>query len=131
MKSYFIYSNVKVNPYILNDIPIPGFELLLWEHEVHTIGTLIDMGFDAGFTPVGNRKVSGQIWVLKDLKAENILESCVGAKSGITEPIEIDVQVNSNSGVVEKIKAKTYRIKEFKAIYKVCEFDTWWIRKIG
>lgn len=57
----FVYDNLKVtmSP---GDAPYPGFELLAGEMQCSVQGTLYDLGYNAGYHPVGTTNVRGQIW---------------------------------------------------------------------
>jgi len=128
MRAYFIFNNLKVNTFTLQDQPFPGFELLTWEHESYTNGTLWDIGPDAGYTPIGITKVYGQLWLAHDVQQISELEYFLGAKSGLTEPVTTQIYVQ-DPHFVEKIDAVVYRLCEIKSIYNIIPDGKWLIKR--
>jgi hypothetical protein len=129
MKAYFIFNNLKVNTFTLQDEPFPGFELLTWDHESFIDGTLWDLGSDAGYTPIGITKVHGQIWLAHDVQQISELEYFIGAKSGLTEPITTQCYI-LNEGFTEKIDTVVYRLREIKTIYNIVSDGRWIIKRM-
>ena len=78
MKAFFIFNNLKVNTFLLQDSPFPGFDVLTWEHQSFIDGTLWDIGNDAGYTPIGITKVHGQIWTTDNTNQIDELEYFIG-----------------------------------------------------
>ena len=126
MRTYFIFNNLKVHPFFLSDGPFPGFKLLTWDHESWTYGTLLDIGNDAGFTPIGHYKVFGQLWVADDMPKITELEDLLGVNRGFMEPVK--VLVNIETDVKEKVDAITYRLKNIPSNYGIVEDGKWWIK---
>ena len=130
MKAYFIFNNLKVNTFNLQDQPFPGFELLTWEHESFVDGTLWDLGEDAGYTEIGLTKVHGQIWLAHDEYKIRELEFFLGVDSGLTEAVETEAYILTHD-VAEKICAVVYRLREIKSIYKIVPDGKWMIKRIA
>lgn len=128
MRLFFIFNNLKVNTFALQDQPFPGFELLTWEHESYADGTLWDIGPDAGYTQIGVSKVYGQLWLAHDLQQIKELEYFIGAKTGLTEPIPAKITVQDEH-FVEKIDAIIYRLREIKNIYNIIPDGKWIIKR--
>lgn len=128
MQAFFIFNNLKVNTFNLRDEPFPGFELLTWDHESYTNGTLWDIGFDAGYTPIGVTKVHGQVWLAHDSQQISELEYFLGAYSGLTEPLKTDIFVQTDFGV-EKINGTVYKLKEIKSVYNIVYDGKWSIKR--
>ena len=128
MNAFFIFNNLKVNTFQLKDQPFPGFELLTWEHESYTEGTLWDIGFDAGYTPIGISKVHGQVWLSRDHQQISELEYFLGVHSGLTEPMKTKIYIQDNFGN-EKITATIYKLREIKSIYSIVYDGKWLIKR--
>ena len=126
---YFIYNNLKVSPFLLQDSPLPGFRVLTWEHESWTNGTLWDLGKDAGFSIIGKDKVYGQLWVAEDLNRIEDINSFFGVKSGLTIPTEIDVSILIDNLITESIPAITFALESIKPTYKIVSDGKWLIRR--
>jgi hypothetical protein len=125
MKTYFVYGNLKVNPFILNDTPLPGFEILSWDHESWTEGTLLDLGNDAGFTPIGHHKVYGQIWIAKSFEYLRFMEESFGVHSGISSPEKIVVKLEPDT----TLEAITYRLTNIPSDSKIIKDGKWIIKR--
>jgi len=128
MQAYFIFNNLKVNTFALQDQPFPGFELLTWEHETFVDGTLWDLGVDAGYTPIGITQIYGQIWLAHDSNQISEFEYFVGAKSGLTEPMRTKCYVLCD-GFVDQLSVIIYRLREIKTIYNVVPDGRWIIKR--
>lgn len=128
MRAVFIFNNLKVNTFDLRDEPFPGFELLTWEHESHTDGTLWDIGLDAGYTPIGVTKVHGQIWLAHDIQQISELEYFLGVHSGLTEPTKTKIFVKDDFGY-ERIDATVYKLREIKSAYNIVYDGKWMIKR--
>lgn len=128
MRAFFIFNNLRVDKFRLEDAPFPGFELLSWEDHTRTFGTLWDMGPDAGFTTIGRSFVSGQLWIAHDLNQIAELEYFLGAKSGLTEPCMVKVHVN-NPEVCEEVNAIAYRLKKIDKTYNIVSDGYWSIKR--
>ena len=128
MNAFFIFNNLKVNTFQLKDQPFPGFELLTWEHESYTEGTLWDIGFDAGYTPIGISKVHGQVWLSRDHQQISELEYFLGVHSGLTEPMKTKIYIQDTFGN-EKITATIYKLREIKSIYSIVYDGKWLIKR--
>lgn len=126
MRTYFVYNNLKVNPFVLHDSPVPGFELLSWDHESWTEGTLLDIGGDAGFTPIGHHRVYGQIWIAHSFEHVDFIEQAFGCSSGISSPEKIKVKVEPDS-IIEAI---TYRLTKIPSDSKIIEDGKWLIKRL-
>lgn len=129
MRSYFIYNNLKVSMHI-HDAPVPGFSVLGYENQASTIGTLWDIGHDAGFSLIGKTEVKGQLWLADDVDAIALLEEYAGVRSGFNEPIKIKVKlkVEDVPPIYETVEAITYRLTSLKNYYKIVN-DGWWALK--
>lgn len=131
MRTYFVYSNLKVSPFINGDAPIPGFELLTWDHESSVPGTLWDLGHDAGLTKIGKGVVYGQLWVAENTEKIRLLEEYMGVYSGLTEPNQVDVKVTTPDGEIQEIiKAVTFHLTNIKNSYKIVEDGKWQIKRL-
>lgn len=128
MRAYFIFNNLKVNTFALQDQPFPGFELLTWEHESFVDGTLWDIGFDAGYTPIGITQIQGQVWLAQDIQQVSEFEYFTGAKSGLTEPMTTKCYVLSD-GFVDELSVIIYRLREIKSIYNIVHDGKWIIKR--
>lgn len=128
MRAFFIFNNLKVNTFNLKDQPFPGFELLTWEHESYTNGTLWDIGFDAGYTPIGISKVHGQLWVAHDLNQISELEYFLGVESGLTEPLTTKIFIQDEFGL-DRIDATVYKLKQIKTAYNIVYDGKWMIKR--
>lgn len=128
MKAFFIFNNLKVNTFLLQDEPFPGFELLTWENESFIDGTLWDIGDDAGYTPIGMTKVHGQLWLSNNSQQINEFEYFVGAKSGLTEPIKTKCHILTND-FVDTLDVTVYRLIEIKNIYNIIHDGKWLIKR--
>jgi hypothetical protein len=129
MYCYFIYNNLKVNPFLLYDQPYPGFELLSWETHSWTPGTLWDLGLDAGFTRLGNGVVYGQIWVAKDLSKIDELEDVLGVYRGLREPVQVEVSLQVDPPLIEHIKATTFQLSKISSEYTIVNDGKWLIKR--
>lgn len=128
MGAFFIFNNLKVNTFNLKDEPFPGFELLTWEHESYTNGTLWDIGFDAGYTPIGISKVHGQIWLSHETQQISELEYFLGVHSGLTEPIKTKIFVQDVFGL-DTIDATVYKLREIRSAYNIVHDGKWTIKR--
>ena len=127
MRAYFVYNNLKVNTFFLpHDGPIPGFELLAWDSEAFTIGTLLDIGDDAGFTPLGKTRVHGQIWVAHNTDCIKELERFSGIESGFTEIVRVPVSIFPDS----QMEALTFRLTNIPKEYKIVDDGKWLIKRV-
>jgi len=125
MRAYFIFNNLKVSLHP-NDAPFPGFDMLGHEKQCSTLGTLWDIGGDAGYTVIGKTKVKGQLWIAENLDAIDELEFYIGAKKGLTEPTKVKVDfVYDDPPVHETLDAIVYRLTEIKKNYRIVN-DGWW-----
>lgn len=128
MRSFFIFNNLKVDTFRLQDQPYPGFELLTWDHESKVHGTLWDIGQDAGYTPIGKGFVKGQVWVAQDLSKVSELEEFVGARSGLTEAMKVPVIVNAD-GLQTTLEATVYRLSKIKSRYNIIDGGHWLLKR--
>lgn len=78
----FVYDNLKVtlNP---GDAPYYGFEILAGESQCSVVGTLYDMGHNAGFFPTGNTQVRGQIWTTYNSSLIQELKEFIDPKGNV------------------------------------------------
>jgi gamma-glutamylcyclotransferase (GGCT)/AIG2-like uncharacterized protein YtfP len=123
MPAYFIYSNLKVNPFLLGDRPLPGFELVAWDS--WTLGTLWDIGEEAGYSIIGKTKVHGQLWRLEDNSNEELIKQCSGIFSGLNREINVEVVVPIDELVSENLMATTYALQEINTCYKIVSDGRW------
>lgn len=126
MSFYFIYNNLKVNPFILQDAPPLGFELLAWENDCHTPGTLWDIGVDAGLTSIGLGEVYGQIWKSLSYSNERDLEDLF-KRDGLFQPTEIKVLIEDIPPIL--VEAKTFQLKTIVADYAIVHDGKWTIKR--
>jgi hypothetical protein len=132
MAIYFIFNNLKVNTFILQDSPYPGFSLLTWDRESWTHGTLWDLGDDAGFTRIGNSDVKGQLWICKDSHKEKDIYKFFGVDLGISEPIDIEVKIKTHDDIVEEaITAKTFALTKIEENYRIINDGFWAIKRVN
>ena len=118
-----------VDTFQLSDKPFPGFELITWEHQSKTPGTLWDMGIDAGFTLIGRGMVSGQLWFAHNIDKIRELDYFMGVDSGLTEPVKTKVSVDDGDLVVN-LEAIVYRLKEIKSIYNIVGDGKWLLKRM-
>lgn len=123
VNSYFVYNNLKVNPFVLGDAPFPGFDLVAWDG--WTYGTLWDRGEDAGFTLIGKTKVHGQLWRLLEPTKLPELEDFWGVTRGNNELSEVEIVVPINEIENETIKAITYTLTKIDTSYKIVYDGKW------
>lgn len=124
MPCYFIYNNIKVSPFKpFAEAPIPGFRVLAWDS--WTIGTLLDLGEDAGFIKLGHHKVHGQLWLADDLTHLDLLEGFCGVDNGITVPDKIPVTVPINELEKEELTANTFVMAGLKRSYNIIRDGKW------
>jgi hypothetical protein len=128
MRAFFIFNNMKVNTFALQDQPFPGFELLTWEHESFVDGTLWDIGNDAGYTPIGITKVHGQLWLAQDTQQISELEYFLGVQSGLTEPMNTKAYIQTHD-VAEKVDVVIYRLKNIDTNYLIVHDGKWMIKR--
>ncbi len=128
MRAYFIFNNLKVNTFVLQDQPFPGFELLTWDHESLVDGTLWDIGGDAGYTPIGLHQVYGQVWIAHDTNQITELEYFLGVYSGLTEPMQTKAYIHSD-GVLDILNVVVYRLKDIKSIHTIVPDGKWSIKR--
>lgn len=128
MRAFFIFNNMKVNTFALQDQPFPGFELLTWEHESFVDGTLWDIGNDAGYTPIGITKVHGQLWLAQDTQQISELEYFLGVQSGLTEPMNTKAYIQTHD-VAEKVDAVIYRLRNIDTNYLIVHDGKWMIKR--
>lgn len=128
MRAYFIFNNLKVNTFALQDEPFPGFELLTWEHQSYAYGTLWDIGVDAGYTPIGLAQVQGQLWLAHDIQRIEELEYFIGAKSGLTEKSFAKIHIQAD-GIFENLDATVYKLAQIKPIYNIVPDGKWMIKR--
>lgn len=128
MSLYFICSNLKVNPFILQDKPLPGFNLLSWDNETSVEGSLweLDCG-DAAYSKIITTSVRGQLWKLEDPDPDNIsfLEDCVGVSKGICAPLEVNVTVTINELEKQQLRAITFALNRIIPNYKLIKDGRW------
>lgn len=122
MNAFFIVGNLKVNPFLLKDAPLPGFSVVAWD--AYTVGSLwlLDSFDEVCFLQQGNVKVHGQIW--KADKSDNItlLEKYSGKSDGLTDytkvklilPTESDLQLNALAFNLINIKPEYKKLNEGK-----------------
>ena len=123
MPAYFVFNNLKVNPFVLGDNPLPGFDLVAWD--AWTVGTLLDIGEDAGFSRLGKTEIHGQLWKLSDPREVYTLEEYVGKLSGLVDEIKIPVIVSIDEYLTEKLTATTFSIARIKPEYKILHTGRW------
>ena len=123
MSCYFIYNNLKVNPFLLGDRPLPGFELIAWDS--WTMGTLWDIGEDAGYTVIGKDKVHGQLWKVEDYKELPLLGRCCGINLGLSEEININLNVPIDELLTESLSAVTFALKSISNDYSIVSDGKW------
>ena len=132
MAIYFIFNNLKVNSFILQDTPYPGFELLTWDKESWTHGTLWDLGEDAGFSIIGKSNVNRQLWICKDTQKEKDIYKFFGVELGISEPIDVEVNIKTHEDLVEEqIKAKTFALTKILENYRIVNNGFWSIKRVN
>lgn len=128
MRAYFVYNNLKQNPFVPGDAPLPGFELLTWEHESFIVGSLWDIGPDCSYTTIGQTEIHGQIWLEESRGAGKELEYFSGVRSGLTELVTVPVRIKYD-GVDTEFDVCTFRLKQILPTYKLLRNGSWWIKK--
>ena len=126
MELYFIYNNLKVSPFLPYDTPLPGFNLLTYDNESWTYGTLWDCGVDSGLTVIGNGEVYGQLWVAENLSMVKELEYLYGVHKGITKPTKVPVNIQFEPEVV---KATTFTLEKIIPSYTIVQDGKWLIKR--
>jgi len=127
MSCVFIYNNIKVSPFLPGDAPFPGFDLITFDRESYTFGTLWDIGLDAGYTKIGLGVVYGQLWKATEKTALEELREIIGVTSGLTEEVEVPVTVELDNERTE-IKALTFSLTKIQKHYMIID-DGYWIIK--
>jgi hypothetical protein len=126
MELYFIYNNLKVSPFLPYDAPPVGFDLLTYDNESWTYGTLWDCGRDAGLTVIGKGEVYGQLWVAEDMTRVKELEDLYGVCRGLTRTTRIPVKVQFEE---EPIKATTFVLEKIIPSYTIIQDGKWLIKR--
>lgn len=126
----FIYSNLKVSPFIPADKPYPGFELITYDNESYTYGTLWNIGKDAGYSRIGKGFVYGQLWRIIDYgKLEELVEF-TGTKQGTTEQIIVPVAIQIKHYQIDtKINAITFCLTQIQKSYNIISDGCWMIQR--
>ena len=125
MPCYFVYDNLKANPFALYDEPLPGFEVLSWNS--WTTGTMWDIGNDAGFTTIGHHQVYGQVWKLVD-PSQNVLHKIrdySGAYTGLREEVDVRVVVPIDDLIKEELQATTFALSKIANDYEIIREGRW------
>ena len=125
MRSFFVFSNIKVNTFLPSDRPLPGFRLITYESESWVEGTLLDLGRDAGYTPIGHTQVFGQIWYAEEPDSVDLLLDMVGIKSGMNELFEVPVYTVSD----DTLNAFTYRLTTIPHGSDIVRDGKWTIKR--
>lgn len=110
MISYFVYNQLKVNPFILNDEPFPGFEILTWDNQSYIVGSLKETEIGDAYIEHGNELIPGQIWHTDDIIAGRKLEDAVGLATGILELIRVDATILIDDSP-ESVNTLTFALK--------------------
>lgn len=120
---YFIYSNLKVNPFVLADTPLPGFSVEEWNVTSTGILLEIDRG-DVGYLSVGNRHVYGQLWKIESKMGLDLLEKFIGAKIGLTRQTLLDIIIETRD-YRDHVQAVSYELTNINPTYKIVETGRW------
>lgn len=125
MPCYFIYDNLKAHPFILQDSPLPGFEILSWDS--WTLGTMWDIGDDAGYTKIGKQKVHGQLWKLEDPSRPVIekIREYAGIYKGVKEETLVTVKVPINDLISHDLQATTFSLSKIDTNYTIVNDGRW------
>lgn len=127
---YFIYNNLKVNTFILQDQPFPGFSVLSWDNQCYTKGTLLDIGLDATFIPNGDYRVYGQLWTVDDTNKASEFEYFLGIREGLKKLIEVPVNIECEEEKFGIYKAATFTSnKLILSDFKVVKDGKWMIKR--
>jgi len=124
----FIFNNLKVSPFIFGDAPPIGFELITYENESSTPGTLWDIGVDAGMTRIGNGNVQGQLWKSYDSTALSDLRDMYGVYSGLNEEYVVPVTIDVDH-IKTTVFALTFILTRIQNSYKIVKDGNWLIKR--
>lgn len=108
MISYFVYNQLRVNPFLLYDRPFPGFEIVTWDNQSFITGSLVDTEIGEAYIEYGNELIRGQIWKTEDLVAGRKLEDAIGLASGLLELIKIEATIMLDDAPKEEKTLETY-----------------------
>jgi len=125
----FIFNNLKVSPFLLGDAPPNGFELITYDNESYTPGTLWDIGVDAGMTRIGKGLVYGQLWKNIDSFGYNLLKDFVGINTGLNEEVIVPVTIDVDN-IKTTISAVTFSLTRIHDSYKIIEDGNWMIKRL-
>lgn len=129
MHTVFIVNNLKVSPFLPYDSCVRGCELLTYDTESYTKGTLWDIGFDSAYY-VGENRVRGQLWKLTSDKALEDLSELLGAKSGLTKKCFTPVTIEVDKEVITTIDSIVFRLTSIKEQYKLVHDEVWTVKRL-
>lgn len=130
MQAIFIFNNLKVDTWNLNDAAFMGFDVLTWDNQSYVSGVLWDIGCDAGYTHIGLNNVYGQIWTTESLQAINELEYFVGLHSGLTESFKTKAIITEEALTPVEIDVSIYKLKEIKTNYQIVPDGKWVLKRV-
>lgn len=123
MNTFFIVGNLKVNPFILKDAPLPGFSVLAWD--AYTVGSLwlINNLDEVCFLNEGNLKIHGQIWKAHEPSSIELLEQYSGKVAGLTDYTQVRLVLPTESDL--ELNALAFRLSTIRPEYKKLNEGKW------
>lgn len=129
MQAVFIFNNLQVDTFNLNDAPFPGFELLTWEHESFIEAGLWDIGNDAGVTLSPFTKVYGQTWLTDSTTPITELQDFLQVpQSTHIEKVKIHIEIK-NDLQKNHINGIVFALNEVKPHFKRLTEERWFLRR--
>jgi gamma-glutamylcyclotransferase (GGCT)/AIG2-like uncharacterized protein YtfP len=126
----FVYDNLKVTIHP-GDAPYYGFEILAGEVQCSVIGTLYDLGQNAGYHQTGNTKVRGQIWTTNNSNLIQELKEFAYPKGNVCLATVHVTITEDNEKMV--IPATTFALEKPPLSGKVVDSGYWIVKsyKLG
>jgi hypothetical protein len=129
MFAVFVPNNLKVDPFHLRDQPVPGFDLLTWDHQSYVFGTLWDIDGDAGISEVGIDRVYGQVWTYDHGDQLKVLYEYFGAPK-ISYPVVRKVYIEDKDDLInEKISATIFLLSKILPQYTMIRDGRWSLKR--
>lgn len=118
----FVFDNLKVtfNPH---DAPYHGFEMFAGDQECETLGTLYDLGGNAGYFPKGDTKIRGQVWYTDDESCVDELQEFAYPRSNVCQ-YRIRVKIAKGDGPLI-VPATVFALCEVPEVPRRIESGYW------
>jgi gamma-glutamylcyclotransferase (GGCT)/AIG2-like uncharacterized protein YtfP len=113
-----------------NDAPYPGFELVTYDNESFTYGTLWNIGKDSGMTRIGKGIVYGQLWRSTNNNSIEELIDFIDQRTGTLEKAIVTVEVKIQQYEIQtKIDAVTFFLTKIQKEYNIIDDGYWLIQR--